>query len=165
MKIHASAILWRRCEKATVDTLHGISKGQYHIELNRDPGLEEFFKGLQRINPNADGGYDIVVPIEPFDGEPPVSAKELTIKYLGEGKVRKSWYIRSQRPDTAYELWRPGRGVPDTFVDGAREFILLIRDQDGHFHARWIHDDDFDKLPTIVKEALISAKVGWRELP
>src|SRR5690348_2329683 len=126
--IELKAILWRRVLQATFDTLTGVSAGQYHIALTTAPEIEAFFTGLPRRDATDRGGYVIDVPIAAFDGNPPVDATTLVVRYMGPESERKDWYIRAQRPDNAYPLWRVGRGVAATFNDERRDFVLLLRD-------------------------------------
>ncbi|WP_250452749.1 hypothetical protein [Caballeronia sp. ATUFL_M2_KS44] len=157
-----SAILWRKCNQATFDSLNGTSRGQYDIRLTRR-AFEGFFKGIPKTNPTKLGGFDLVVPIQPFTGTPSVPETEITVRYMGDDSQRKDWNIPSQRPDTAYALWAPGRGVDTTFDIGKRDYALIIRDVDGGFHARWIKDAEFEKLPGSVRALMTSAEVGWEE--
>lgn len=161
-KVHA--ILWVRCQKATFDTLHGHSRGQYHIALPDDEEIHDFFEGLPQTSTDK-GGYEIQVPIEAFDGTDPVPAQDLPVRYMGTESRRKDWNIRSQRPATAYPLWRPGRGVPDEYRKGWREYAVLARDENDAFHARWISSDAFRRLPSWVRAALESADSGARRYP
>lgn len=161
-RIPLKSILWRWCNQATFDTLHGTSPGQYDIRLSTNPQIGEFVEGLPSEDQTAHGGYTVHVPIEPFEGDPPVEAQPLTIRYMGPRSKRGDWYIRAQRPATAYPLWRPGRGCPNLFDPAAREYAMLIRDHRDCFHARWISHDAFDSLPTWVQEALASDAVGIR---
>lgn len=156
------AVLWRRWNEATYDTLHGNSRGQYDIRLNKQDDLGDFFGGIPRTNPTAHGGFDIVVPIEPITGRTPVDASSITIRYMGPRSERKDWYIRSQRPATAYPAWRPGVGVPFEFDSELNEYLLVMRDTDGKYHGRWIHHDDVGKLPRPVVLAIGSKDVGWK---
>ncbi len=157
------AILWRKCNQATFDSLNGNSNGQYDIRLARRD-FEQFFLGVPHTGTTALGGYDVVVPLQPYTGAQPVAATPLTIRFMGEQSARKDWNIPSQRPDTAYPLWRAGRGVSTNFNANAREYVLIIRDVDGNFHARWIRDADFASLPAIVQQIMESSEVNWRTL-
>lgn len=158
-----NAIFWRRCNQATFDSLNGNSRGQYDIRLTRQ-NFEQFFAGVPHTGTTALGGYDVVVPLEPYTGSQPVAATSITIRYMGEKSARKDWNIPSQRPDSAYPLWRPGRGIGTTFNTDDREYVLIARDVDGNFHARWINDADFSALPTEVQQIMESSEVGWRSL-
>ena len=158
--IEIKAILWRRVLRATFDTLTGVSSGQYHIALTTAPEIDAFFVGLPRRDPTEHGGYTVDVPIASFDGSEPVDATTLVIRYMGPESERKDWYIRAQRPDTAYPLWRAGRGVPATFRDQRRDFVLLLRDVHDQFHARWVADEHFDSLPEQLRSRMLSRQIG-----
>ena len=158
------AVLWVRCQQATFDTLHGKSRGQYHIAFPDDDRIHDFFDGVPRVD-TSKGGYEMAVPLEPFEGSEPVPAHELGVRYMGLGSSRKDWNIRSQRPATAYPLWRPGRGVPKTYRQGWREYAVLARDADDHFHARWISSTAFQHLPSWIRLVLESANSGARRYP
>jgi 5-methylcytosine-specific restriction protein B len=154
-------IMWRLCEKATYDTLHGSSKGQYHIAIPDREEFHKFFGGLPRTATELEG-YELEVPIEPFEGDSPVEAWTLPVRYMGKESARKDWNIIAQRPDTAYPLWGPGRGVPGEYETGWREYLVIVRDVHGSFHARWIGTEDFEALPQWVRETLLSDKYGAR---
>lgn len=158
-----SAILWRKCNQATFDTLNDSSKGQYHIGLSTHD-YENFFFGVGRIDATEKGGFSMDVPLEPFTGPSPVEATSIKVRFMGDSSVRKDWNIPSQRMGTAYPLWRPGRGVSKVFKANANEFMLLIRDVDGKFHARWIHHADFSALPQDIQNILNRSEVGWEKL-
>ena len=160
---NVDAILWRRCNQATFDSLNGNSRGQYDIRLTRGD-FELFFLGVPQINSTELGGFDLEVQFQPFTGPQPVAATSVTIRFMGQNSARRDWNIPSQRPDTAYPLWRPGRGVDATFNANAHEYVLIARDIDGNFHARWIKDAAFSMLPTNVQEILNSREVAWRML-
>ena len=163
MIVPVAKVLWRRCNKATFDTLQGNSRGQYDIRLNRVDGLAAFLDGLPRTDPTELGGFSVQVPIERFGGEPSAEETTIGLRYMGDGSERRDWYIRSQRPGTAYELWRPGNGVPDAFEDGANEFLVIARDVHDRFHARWIHSADLAAVPLVLRSAMVEAEVGVRE--
>jgi hypothetical protein len=100
------------------------------------------------------------VPLQPFEGELPVAEADVRVRFMGPKSERKDWYLASQRPDTAYPLWRPGRGAPTTFAGGDRHFVLLIRDSQGNFHARWVSPASYPRLPEQVQAALMRKDVG-----
>lgn len=156
------AFLWRKCEKATLDTLNGISAGQYHIALSTED-FNDFFDGLPRINLTEKGGFDIKVPLQPFTGTDPIGAAEITVRYMGPKSARKDWNIPAQRPETAYELWRKGRGFLPESSDFS-DYIVIARDIDNCFHARWIRSADFNALPSIMKQAIQKNHTGWYQL-
>ena len=154
------AILWRRTNQATLDSLRGISKGQYDIRLTK-VDFSGFFDGFPKADVTAHGGFTITVPIAPFDGQNSVSATELKVRYMGPKSERRDWYIPSQRPDSAYDLWRPGRGPARAGAPGANEFLVIARDVDKQFHARWITDQVFQTLPPSIRQKMQSADAGW----
>jgi 5-methylcytosine-specific restriction protein B len=158
-----SAILWRKCNKATFDSLNDLSDGQYDIRLTKND-YEHFFLALPPVDQTDLGGYSLYVPLEPFVGPQAVAATEIKVRFMGEKSGRKDWNIPSQRRATAYALWRQGRGVSKAFNEKAQEFMLIIRDIDGKFHARWIHDRDFTALPLAVQQVLNSKEAGWKNL-
>jgi hypothetical protein len=157
------AFLWRRCNKATIDSLVGDSAGQYHITLSTGK-FEGFFQGLTRENTTDRDGYDFIVPFESFTGKDPVAQQNLTIRYMGPKSARKDWNIPSQRPQSAYELWRLGRAFSSRSDVGDKDFIVIARDVDNGFHGRWIKSTDFEHLPDDMKRAMSESDVGWKKL-
>ena len=158
-----SAFLWRNANTATVDSLIGESKGQYDIRLTSIDFID-FFKTLHQKNHTAHGGFEIVVPIESFDGLLKVDEKEVIIRFMGKKSARKDWYIRAQRPDTAYDLWREKRGFLSKKDVGNDDYIIIARDSDNKFHARWVRSHDFQDLPLIMRDNISKAAVGWCEI-
>ena len=159
--VPVAAIMWRWCNQATYDTLHGNSGGQYHIAIPDSAAIHEFFEGVPQ-SPTDLNGFEMNVPLAPFEGEPPVPAQALPVRFMGPDSSRKDWNIRSQRPETAYPLWRPGRGVPETYDGSWHEYLVLARDRDHAFHARWISTAAFGRLPEWVRQTLSSKKYGAR---
>jgi 5-methylcytosine-specific restriction enzyme B len=160
------AFLWRRvkgADSATVVTLVGESKGQYDIRLS-SKDYTPFFHSLAKENETERGGFDISLPIQPFRGPNSVDERVLIVHFMGEGSRRKDWYIRAQRPNSAYELWREGRGFESKSTVGDNDYIVIARDKNNDFHARWIRSSDFDSIPDVMKEHMITAEAGWHLL-
>jgi 5-methylcytosine-specific restriction protein B len=164
LQIRVNALLWRICNGATFDSLHGRSKGQYDIRLSTDPRIATFFDGLPHDEPTELGGYTLHVPIAAFTGPGAVPAMTLDVRYMGQTSQRKDWNIPAQRPETAYPLWRPGRGIPDTVAASAGDYVLLVRDTFGSFHARWLRGANLPLLPPRVREAILAEGVGVQTL-
>ncbi|WP_395770252.1 hypothetical protein [Arenimonas sp.] len=158
-----NAILWRKCNQATIDTLEGVSNGQYHIALQTHD-YSRFFIGVEKKNNTGLGGYELDVPIEPFSGQNPVDALTLTFKYMGQTSARKDWNIPAQRPDTAYPLWRKGRGYSSRKTVGTHDYIVIARDTDGSFHARWVRSADFIAIPEKLRTLMLASDAGWSEV-
>jgi hypothetical protein len=100
------------------------------------------------------------VPIAAFQGDDPVEATTIDVGHLGPSSQRRDWNIRSQRPETAYPLWRTGRGIPDTLEEAAGDYVLIIRDVDGAFHARWLRGSSLAALPLNIREAMLAVPAG-----
>lgn len=157
-------LLWRRTNQATLDSLHGLSRGQYDIRLTRSDEFSDFFSDLPRSGITEHGGYTLVVPLAAVHAPIEVPAQPLRVRYMGSGSRRRDWYIPSQRPDTAYPLWRPdivGRGH-EVALD--TDYVLLIRDDDGVFHARWGAPETVAAMPVTVQRRLEARDVGVTEL-
>jgi len=161
-KQQIEALLWRRVNKATYDSLKGISRGQYDIRLGRTPNYESFFMGIDPTNETDLGGFDLVIPIAPFEGEDPAQETTIIIRYMGPESQRKDWYIRAQRPDTAYPLWAPGRGFPTDYQhsDGDSPYVFIIRTVDRRFHARMVSREDLGHFPEMVRKLCRSEDFG-----
>lgn len=155
-------ILWRTVYKATMDTLRGISGGQYHIGLGTR-GVEEFFAGLPRVPSGSKGGYDIEVPVAAVTDPISVPPTIIKVAYIGDEAARKDWRLPSQRPGTAYPLWQDGTGLLDD-VEPGRDHIVLVRDPEGAFHARWLSGDQAARLPDSLLERFASKATGVTSL-
>lgn len=163
MQIPLRSILWRKLNRASLDSLLGVSTGQYHIALP-DRQYVGFFAGLPQFDQTARGGFAITVLIQPFTGPSPVPATQVTVSYLGDDSARRDWNIRSQRPDTAYPLWRQGRGFVNRSAVGDRDFIIIARDINDAFHARWIRTANFPNVPDRVRNLMSQDDAGWSNL-
>jgi DNA polymerase III delta prime subunit len=152
-----AAILWRRLQQANFDSLEGLSKGQYDIRLGRDDDVATFFDGVPQIQKTSLGGYDLRVPIAEFDGTNPVQATELRVHFMGQRSERRDWNIPSQRPDTAYPLWRLNRVNPNRADEN---YDIIARDVLGRFHARWLNANAVAALPGGLQQDLRSKNFG-----
>jgi 5-methylcytosine-specific restriction protein B len=150
------AVMWRTINRASVDTLAGRSNGQYDIRLGTAEWLHNFFAGLTQEAEGDKGGFVVHVPLEALSGENPVEAQALSVKFMGADSVRKDWNIPAQRPTTAYALWRMGRGLPTNHVFAATDqnWIVIARDDDNRFHARWINSERFAALPLDLQQSI-----------
>lgn len=157
------AFLWRSCNKATLDTLLDVSRGQYDIRLTKRD-FDSFFRSLAPHSLTDLGGYSITVPLQPFTGANPIALSKIVVRHLGPESGRKDWNISSQRMKSAYELWRIGRGFVSRDSVGEKDFIVIARDTDNGFHGRWIRSADFNALPAVMKGLMNSSEVGWAEL-
>jgi DNA polymerase III delta prime subunit len=163
-KQQIEALLWRRVNKATYDSLKGFSQGQYDIRLGGTPDYRSFFKGVEPTNQTQLGGFELPVVIAAFEGDPPVAESTITVRYMGPESARQDWYIRAQRPESAYELWRPGRGFPSSYQHSDKDspYIFIARTVDGRFHARMVSYDDLDGFPESVQRLFRSDVFGIR---
>lgn len=163
MQKELDAFLWRNCNKATLDTLLDVSKGQYDIRLTKR-NFDNFFRDLSPRYPTQLGGYSLIVPLQPFTGDNPIGLSEIVVRHLGPRSERKDWNISSQRKEAAYELWREGRGFVSRKSVGEKDFIVIARDIDNGFHGRWIRSADFDALPAAMKNRMSTSEAGWATL-
>lgn len=163
MLIRVNAILWRRWNEATFDSLQGHSKGQYDIRLSTAE-FAPFFADVARTEHTDLGGYSIDVPLHAFTGANPVPGQQVTVRFMGAQSKRRDWNIPSQRPETAYDLWRRGRGVPSSFTAAGNEYLIIVRDVNGGFHARWINDAHFAQLPPSIQAMMRADDVNWSKI-
>jgi MoxR-like ATPase len=154
--ITIDAILWRSLNQATYDSLAGVSRGQYDIRLTRSPKMEAFFANLPHHDPTALGGFTLHVPFAAYDGPGPVPAQELDVRYIGNASGRRDWYIPSQRPESAYPLWRLDRNAG---LAAGRGFVIIARDARGSYHGRMFTDADVAALPAEIATALRNKEV------
>jgi 5-methylcytosine-specific restriction enzyme B len=161
-KRRISSILWRKVNKATVDTLTGRSRGQYDIRLTQPPGISEFFRSVERKDLTPLGGFSLYPILEPFEGVSPVLRQPIKVRYMGDRSERRDWNIPSQRPETAYPLWRQGRGLPTgtTKPPSPPHYIIIARDTEDKFHARWLNDKGVQGLPGDMKKMMQKSEVG-----
>ena len=161
--VRVTGVFWRWINGASHRTLHNNYEGQYHITVPKtvDKPLRIFLGELPQRDLTGSGGFTVNIPIERFDGEQPVEPRNLTIRYMGGSSERGDWNFPSQATDP-YPLWAPSRGVSNEFDEQAREYIMLIRDEDGRFHARW--QRGVDDLPNPLRIQIASRNSGvWLE--
>ena len=157
------SILWRNYNQATVDTLTGTSKGQYDIRLGAKNNFDAFFDREPHTNPTLHGGYDIDVQIEaysdPVNPAENIASQKITVRYMGAGSARKDWYIRSQRPHTAYPFW-----IDPLRFSGSEErdsYVLLIKTTDGKYYGRNLLSSELPGMPAFLRNAITaSPEVG-----
>jgi 5-methylcytosine-specific restriction enzyme B len=129
--------------------------------------LATFFRGVPQRAQTALGGFTLDVHVEAFEGANPVPAQKLIVRYMGGKSVRRDWNIPSQRPATAYPLWREGRGLPrhTRRPPSPPHYVILARDTDDKFHARWLTSEGFARLPPEVKKMAQQEEVGVYSIP
>jgi hypothetical protein len=159
----AAELLWRKVLEATIDTLEGRSRGQYDIRLARPEGIERFFSGLPRTPETPLGGYDVTVPLAAASTPIPVPETPLSVAYIGPKSQRVDWRIPSQRPDSAYPLWRRGVGLLPGTPSG-QDYVVLLRDPEGRFHARWLRGTGLATLPQTLVARLEKGTAGVERL-
>jgi hypothetical protein len=151
-------LLWRKVLEATVDTLAGRSRGQYDIRLGRPAGIEEFFAGLPRAR-TALGGYNVQVPLAAAAAPVSVPATSMTVAYIGPNSQRKDWRIPSQRPESAYPLWREGVGLLAGTAPG-EDLVVMVRDDHDVYHARWLRGAQVPALPPQIQYSMQRRTAG-----
>jgi hypothetical protein len=167
MALHRiDAILWRSYMTSTSDALWGVRSNQYYIDLPASD-YETFFDGRAEQSVDQENNSTFTIRLEPFDGEPAVAQYQIEFEKKREGIARAgSWNINGQHSDTAYPLWKSGRGPSKRFQEmepdeKKRNFIVIARDLEGKFHGRWVRAEDFDELPNCIKTLLEQKSAGW----
>ncbi len=166
-KIPVSAVLWKKATETNFKALNGEHKGEFDYRLGTDPRFREFFSSLPQESPTALGGHNHSVPIEPFTGPNPVPGRTIVLRYMGPSAARANdTYFASQQPSTTYDLWRKGRSFPDgaVYSDVEGDRVLVVRDVNGGFHARWLRRDDTASLPQPIRDAIENEERGVREI-
>ena len=161
--VRVRAVLWRRILEASHKALHGIYSGQYHITFPVTSGddLLRFLGDLPQYDSTDNGGFTIDIPIERFGGNPPVEPQNMKIRYMGPKSARKDWNFPAQSTD-AYPLWAPERGVSDVYEPDGEEYIMLVKDENGGFHARWQHGTA--NLPDPLRSRVRASESGvWEQ--
>ena len=161
--VRVRAVFWRRILEASHKTLHGEYTGQYHITIpvTASADLLTFLGELPQYDHTDNDGFTINIPIERFDGTSLVEPQNLKVRYMGPRSARKDWNFPAQSTDP-YPLWAPHRGVPDAYAPEGREYIMLIKDDSGRFHARWQHGTS--DLPEPLRQCLHESESGVWEV-
>lgn len=159
--IRVQAVFWHRISETNWKTLHKLYKGQYDLRMPQTVELAGFLGNLPRRDETNLGGYYVDIPIQSFDGDPGVPEATLSLKYMGPESERKDWLFPGQATEP-YPLWAPGRGPLEEWDAGANEYIVLIRDAQGQFHARWQHGTS--DLPEPLRQLLTVKSSGvWEQ--
>lgn len=156
-------MFWRLVNEVSYKTFHRLYGGQYHITVPGTVGgdLDAFLGYLLRYGHTDNGGFSIDIPIQRFDGDPPVEPRDLKIRFMGLGSARRDWNFPGQASE-AYPLWGPPRGVPDEFAPNVRDYIMLIKDENDGFHARYQHETA--DLPDTLRELVRAKESGiWED--
>ena len=158
-EVRVSAVFWRRIIETSHKSLHGIYTGQYHITIPESVSNQflGFLGDLPQFEQGDNGGFIINIPIKRFDGAPPVAPQVLKVRYMGLSSARKDWNFPGQSTGP-YPLWAPQRGVPEEFDPIGREYIMLIKDEKGGFHARWQHGTA--DLPDLLRQRVEQVDFG-----
>jgi len=165
------AILWRKYLGATSAAVWATNNSQYYFELPSGD-YTQFAGKSRRSFIDKDGNQAFKITLEAFDGAPHASPHEVTFAQKRKGAARGgNWTVDSIREgiSKAYELWHAKRGPIDQYerlppAEKEKNYIVIVRDVDNHFHGRWIRGSDFDALPSAVREKLLSASFGWSPL-
>ena len=164
------AILWRKYLAATSHAIWEVSSSQYYFEMP-DRGYEEFFGGNCHSFTDKDGNKAFTISLQAFDGVPPSGNHDVTFTKKRDTAARVGWTVDSIRDgkSAAYDLWRRKRGPLDEYKrllspEKEKNYIVIVRDDGGEFHGRWIRGSDFDALPTAFQKLLLSDRAGWAKL-
>lgn len=156
-------LLWRRANKATLKTLRGEYKGQYHLILGKTDQVTAFFEALPRAVDRRGSSIDLWTEPLPrgSDESPPW---RLTVRRNSSTMARPDeWYVSSQQPGSAHPLWRPGAGpLPNT--EPETDYAILLRTENDRFYAGWLRNAQVKNLPEALRRQMESAKVSARAI-
>ncbi len=160
--VRLQSVLWRKINDSSYQALDGSFRGQYEIRLNKtaDEGISDFLRDVPE-QPTDTGGVTKRVPLSAFEGDPNVGPFTLDITKRGPDSERRDWNIVRQQPGRGYPLWqlsRLGNPSKDSVVDKC--YVIIGKDTDGHYHARWLNADDVASLPSELRNALLTSDVG-----
>jgi MoxR-like ATPase len=149
--------------------LTGRERGQYDLRLGANSEFYDFFSPFPAEDPTDLGGWSRLVRFEPFTGKDPVPACSITFRYMGQTSARKDFYFASQKHDLAesYPLWRPGRAAPldASFDDIKGAVVIVARDANDAYHARWLSREAVDRLPKDMRSHVKNSDKGVYEVP
>ncbi len=158
--VTGARLLWRLANQSTLDTLRDKSPGQYDIRLGRSTAVAEFFSDLPRIVDHKGFKIELTTERLPLVDKEEIPPYELVVRRMSEKSKRSAeWYIRAQRSDSAYPLWRPGRG-PEKHLKPDRDHVLLIRTGNDLFYAGWLRKAHRRHIPIEVRRGLEGRPIG-----
>lgn len=168
MKIPVDAVLYTHVSASSLGALRGHNKGQYDLRLGSDLAIGEFFSELPEESPTEHGGWTKWVTFEPFEGANPVDQAKSRhrLRFMGPNAKRKNdHYFAAQQPSSQYPLWGFGRAFATSASndDLANDVVLIIKDNAGGFHARWVPASEIGSLPSQLTTAIITKRSGvWQ---
>lgn len=166
-RIPVSAVVWKKATETNFKALNGELRGEFDFRLGRDARITEFFSSLPKQAPTELGGFDQLVPVEPFTGPNPVPDRTIKLHNMGPSAGRSNDnYFASQQPSRTYDLWRKGRSFQDgdTYSEVEGDRVVVVRDINGGFHARWLRRDDITSLPQPIRDAVEKEERGVLEI-
>lgn len=154
-------LLWRRANRSTLDTLRGESRGQHDIRLGRHTAIDDFFAGLPRVPDHNGSRIEILIERMPSaNGATEIPPYQLAIRRMSDESERAGeWYIRAQRPATAYPLWRPGNGPLDS-TQANTDHVFLVRVANDRFYGGWLRQRELQELPDELKARIADRAIG-----
>lgn len=166
MKVPVKEVMFRRIQTSSARAFLGINKGEYHLTIGTSAEVLNFLRDLPEEDPTDLGGWTKRIAIQPFDGRDPVPGAELSIAYVGDRSQRQD--LRFPRQTTQpYPLWAPARTYPQgaTVADLEGAAVLVIKDAEDRFHARWVRKDEMVRLPAALAARIANESVGVYTVP
>lgn len=158
--VRLHSVLWRKINDSSYQTLDGTFNGQYEIRLGSQDEISDFLADLPEEQPTPSGGFTKRIPLSAFDGDPSVGSFTLDIAKRGPNSKRGDWNIVRQQTKP-YPLWQLSRlGNPGKASVVDKCYLIICKDIEGHYHARWLDASDVANLPGDLRSELSSRDVG-----
>lgn len=165
MRVPVTSVLFKRVTRSNARALARLERGEYDFRLGSKESLREFFSGIAVTagSETTRGGWDKTVEFEPFTGSRPVPARTTRLHYMGPSGARSNDLYFAAQATGAYDLWRPGRAFPTSTAPEALvgDALIIARDVNDRYHARWIRAKDFSALPSGLRTALDDGTGVW----
>jgi 5-methylcytosine-specific restriction enzyme B len=166
MNVPVKEVMFRKIQTSNANALLGNNRGEYDLRIGRSDEVVDFLRDLPEEAPTDLGGWTKRLAIQPFEGINPVPEEELSVSYIGDQSQRKD--LRFPRLTTRpYPLWAPSRTYPHgaNVADLEGDVVLVIKDSDDCFHARWVRKSEIARLPTGLAAHIANESVGVYTVP
>lgn len=169
MRVPVTDVLFKRVTRSNARALARLERGEYDFRLGSKESLRDFFSSISVTagSETTRGGWDKTVEFEPFSGARPVPERSARLHYMGPSGARSNDLYFAAQATGAYDLWRPGRAFPTSTAPESLvgDALIIARDVNNRYHARWIRAKDFPALPSGLRTAFDTDGTGVWSVP
>src|SRR5687768_5738766 len=148
-------MVWRRLDDTTkhclYDKRHERGGGNKQIDIGSTVELHKFL-GIPLPPANQEFRFDV----QSSDRSMATIAAELNVRGISR---RKTWRLKNQNKDGMRPAeWKPGFRLPLASQDVPDGFLLILKKEDGTFHARVLFDEELGQMPEPLGDLMRSSR-------